>query len=371
MPPINRRVSLMSGQQPWQAPDGRWYAAGQGSPSGTPPWPPGGREPPNKEKPAKESKLVAFREWLTTGTGIATLIVTIVGLLIGGAAAGGKLFPPSPKPTHSVTPIPPGPKPDTSPSRSTAPPKSLQSALLSNGTVGSAAIVQSSGTDLSQIGAICGGTLSGDTATAYETITDEQTGTVLDETLVSWDSAADADQVITAARQAVDQNGGCSVASNGVTTDYTGDNQGSPPSSCVSPGQYFSTQVKRSSSSSSFSFPYNGFAEIVRCGTTTIFVRVYSQQPGAITQQTADGYLSSAVSNGCGSFEVSWLRCQDEAVAVSGVVDAFVLAAQVEAPVGVEVAAGDQGAEFQDGLGAFEPPPCARYVQGAPSRMIE
>src|SRR5881394_4556437 len=66
--------------------------------------------------------------------------------------------------------------------------------------------------------------------------------------------------------------------------------------------------------------------------------------------------------NGCGSFEVSWLRCEDESVAVAGVVDAFVLAAEVEAPVGVEVAAGDQGAEFQDGLGAFESPSCARYV---------
>jgi hypothetical protein len=42
--------------------------------------------------------------------------------------------------------------------------------------------------------------------------------------------------------------------------------------------------------------------------------------------------------DGCGSCEVSWLRCDDEALAVSGVVDAFVLAAEVEAPVGVEVA---------------------------------
>ena len=117
------------------------------------------------------------------------------------------------------------------------------------------------------------GLLSGDTATAYETITDEQTGTVLDETLVSWDSAADADQVITAARQAVDQNGGCSVASNGVTTDYTGDNGRLAAIELRESRLYFSTQVKRSSSSSSFSFPYNGFAEIVRCGTTTIFVR--------------------------------------------------------------------------------------------------
>jgi len=66
--------------------------------------------------------------------------------------------------------------------------------------------------------------------------------------------------------------------------------------------------------------------------------------------------------DGCGSCEVSWLRCEDEAVAVFRVVDAFVLAAEVEAPLGVEVAAGDDGAELQDGLGAFEPPSRARYV---------
>ena len=82
-----------------------------------------------------------------------------------------------------------------------------------------------------------------------------------------------------------------------------------------------------------------------------------------IQSQSAQGVIGSlSIPDGCGSFEVSWLRCEDEAVAVSGVVDAFVLAAQVEAPVGVEVAAGDEGAELQDGLGAFEPPSCARYV---------
>jgi hypothetical protein len=36
---------------------------------------------------------------------------------------------------------------------------------------------------------------------------------------------------------------------------------------------------------------------------------------------------------GCGSVEVSWLRCEDLAVAVFRVVNAFVLAAQVEAPL--------------------------------------
>src|SRR5450759_4746159 len=68
------------------------------------------------------------------------------------------------------------------------------------------------------------------------------------------------------------------------------------------------------------------------------------------------------IDDGCGSCEVSWLRCEDEALAVSGVVDAFVLAAEVVAPVGVEVAGGDDGAQFQDGLGTFEPPSRACYV---------
>src|ERR1700750_1369504 len=69
-----------------------------------------------------------------------------------------------------------------------------------------------------------------------------------------------------------------------------------------------------------------------------------------------------AKSVGCGSFEGSWFRCEDMAVAVSGVVDAFVLAAEVETPVVLEVAGGDEGAELEDGLGAFEAPSCARYV---------
>ena len=34
----------------------------------------------------------------------------------------------------------------------------------------------------------------------------------------------------------------------------------------------------------------------------------------------------------------------------------------MEAPVGVEIAGGDDGAQFQDGLGSFEPPSRACYV---------
>ena len=78
---------------------------------------------------------------------------------------------------------------------------------------------------------------------------------------------------------------------------------------------------------------------------------------------------------GCGSSEVSWLRCEDLAVLVFRVVDAFVLAAEVEAPVGVEVAGGNERAELQDGLGAFEAPSCARYVHSvlydAPARTLD
>src|SRR6266568_4922122 len=78
---------------------------------------------------------------------------------------------------------------------------------------------------------------------------------------------------------------------------------------------------------------------------------------------------------GCGSFEVSWLRCEGEAFAVSGVVDVFVFAAEVVAPVGVEVAAGDQGAELEDGLGAFEAPSRAGDVHSVlddvPARALD
>ena len=56
------------------------------------------------------------------------------------------------------------------------------------------------------------------------------------------------------------------------------------------------------------------------------------------------------------------LRCEDICLAVFGVVDAFVLAAEMETPVVLEVAGGDEGPELEDGLGAFESPSGARYV---------
>lgn len=44
---------------------------------------------------------------------------------------------------------------------------------------------------------------------------------------------------------------------------------------------------------------------------------------------------------------------------IAGLVGALVFLPQVEGPVVAEVAAGGQGAELEDGLGAFESPPCA------------
>jgi Bacterial PH domain len=52
-------------------------------------------------------------------------------------------------------------------------------------------------------------------------------------------------------------------------------------------------------------------------------------------------------SEGCGSFEVSWLRCEDVGLAVFGVVDAFVLAAEVVAPVVLEVAVAIRARSFR------------------------
>lgn len=259
----------MSGQPPRQSPD-RWDSPGQ-------------------EKPEKKSRLDTFREWITTTAGVVASIVALVALLAGGTVVSVKIFTQPPQP--SPTPTPPNP---TFTNSSTPPPVNLESALLSTEILGSTAIItQPTGTNLSQEEALCGGPLPGATATAFETIENHQNDTYLTESLISWRSAADAGQSITINRQAVDQSGSCSFASSGETAVYTGDAAGSPPSSCVSPGQYFATQI--TVSSPSIILPYNGFVVEAQCGTITIFIRIFSDQIGAITQQTADSYLSSAI----------------------------------------------------------------------------
>ena len=159
--------------------------------------------------------------------------------------------------------------------------------------------METSGRDLSQIGVLCGGSEAGATATAYELINDQQqtgplTGTYLIETLTSWRSAAAARRFITVDRQAVDQSGSCSVTDSGAADEYTGDYAGSPPQDCIGAGQFFATHVHTTSPSEPF--PYDGFLVEAQCGTMTITVKVENNLPEAVTQQSTEGYLSSAIS---------------------------------------------------------------------------
>src|SRR6266851_1687192 len=96
--------------------------------------------------------------------------------------------------------------------------------------------------------------------------------------------------------------------------------------------------------------------------TTTIGITMGARLDPVISAFLPAAGILASYYVGCGSCEVSWLRCEDEVFAVYGSVDALMLLAQVEAPVVLEVAGCGDGAEFQDGLGAFEAPPRTRYV---------
>lgn len=282
----------MSGQRPWQAPDGRSDPSGHGVPQSAPPS--SGPSQPHKGKPEKKS----FLDWISTTAGVVSAICAIITLAVGTVVVV-KVLGPSPKPSPNQPSSPNSSFPD--PSRSPTlqnPPANLTSALLPSSTLSSAAYVVSKGTDLSKIKEVCGAPVYGATATAYEQMVDHQSGTALEEALVTWGSASDAGQAITSNRQAVDQSGSCSFTASGSTATYTGDYQGSPPSSCVSPGQYFATAVSISFSSSALpELPESGYVVEAQCGATTIWIRIYGGFANSLTQQTADGYLSSAIDN--------------------------------------------------------------------------
>ncbi len=167
----------------------------------------------------------------------------------------------------------------------------LEQALLPADTLGPGGSISGAGTDLSKIALICGGALSGAIATAYETILDSQTGQFLNETLTTWDNAADARNASMMNHQTLDQNGSCSVSNSGVTTTYKGDYAGSPPSSCSS-RQYLATSA--ATSSPSLVTPYSGYLVGALCGTVSVVILIESDLP-VIAQGMADGYLSTAV----------------------------------------------------------------------------
>jgi hypothetical protein len=172
-----------------------------------------------------------------------------------------------------------------------APPTQLEQALLPADTLGPGGSILGAGTDLSQIALICGGPLSGVTATAYETIQDSQTGQFMEETLTAWGNAANARKAGLMDHQALDQSGSCSTSNAGATATYTGDYAGSPPSGCSS-GQYLATSATLSSPSPILS--YSGYLVETLCGTVSVVVMVASDL-GGITRATVDGYLNIAV----------------------------------------------------------------------------
>jgi hypothetical protein len=288
----------MSGQQPWQPPDGGWYPSGQGAPQGAPLSSGPGR--PHKEKPGKKPEKKSFLDWISTTAGVISAICAVITLAVGTVVVV-KVFSPPQKPALNQPSSPNSSSHAPSPSPTLQnPPANLTSALLPSSTLSSAAYIVSKGTDLSKTKEICGAPVYGATATAYEQMVDHQSGTALEEALVTWASASDAGQAVTSNRQAVDQNPseGCSLTGSGSTATYMGDDEGSPPSSCASPGQYFATTVTISFSSSGLAeLPESGYVVEAQCGATTISIRVYGGFANSITQQTADGYLSSAIGN--------------------------------------------------------------------------
>ena len=93
----------MSGQYPWQPPDGGRYPYGQSvpetsSPIGEPPRPGG-------EKSDGKSKIDSLREWISATSGVTGTIVAIIALVIGGSAIAVtvKIVSPSPTPSPTVT----------------------------------------------------------------------------------------------------------------------------------------------------------------------------------------------------------------------------------------------------------------------------
>jgi hypothetical protein len=248
---------------------------------------------PGNEHQEPEKKHPYLFYWLTGG--LATVLAAVIAVAVAQSSAG----PPSPSPGSTASAAFPAPgslasataqgtSSASSPATSAAP---LERALLPADTLGPGGGISGAGTDLSKIALICGGPLPGATATAYETIVNNQTGQFLSETLTTWDNAADARNASSMNHQGIDQNGSCTLSDSGETATYTGDYAGSAPSSCTS-GQYLATMATLSSPSMVSS--YSGYLVGTLCGTISVVVEVESDLSDP-TQGTANGYLNTAV----------------------------------------------------------------------------
>jgi hypothetical protein len=197
------------------------------------------------------------------------------------------------KATPSILPASPGAGP-TSPT--TAPPfaqaastAQLTRALLPAQALGAGATVRNSGTDLADVGALCGDPLPGGARlTAYETLQDGQTGQYLEEFIIEWDNSGDAALLISNDHAALDKTGSCSWNSGGQTLELADDEAGSVPQECGG-GQYVATQASIPSVSLS------GFHASAQCGLYTISATIFGGRGSTVNHETADRYLSSAV----------------------------------------------------------------------------
>jgi hypothetical protein len=248
---------------------------------------------PGNDHHEPEKKHPYLFYWLTGG--LATILAAIIAVAVAHPSSGPANSSPGSTPSSSA--LSEAGNSSSSPVKGSAssqstPPAQLEQALLPADTLGPGSSISGEGTDLSKISLICGGPLPGDTATAYETIVDNQTGQFLNETLTAWNNAADARNAGMMNHQAIDQSGSCTLSNSGETATYTGDYTGSPPSSCTS-GQYLATAATLSSPSLFTS--YSGYLVGALCGTVSVVVTVESDL--GVTQATADGYLNTAVNS--------------------------------------------------------------------------
>ena len=246
--------------------------------------------------------------WAVIGS-IATVIALIVTLaqVLGhhGSDGGNAGKPPSDgRSTGSAGSSPTSPRPvvttATASPTGTAPspvsPAQLEQILLPAQTLGPTTAVDAKSADLSQIIGICGAPLpAGAQAGVYELLQDSQTNQSLVEIIVDWSTAADASAAIAENRTAVDRSGDCTYTYSGEKTEYEGDYQASPPSSCADPGNYLDTQVFITSSSLFSPGLTSGFNSEAQCGTFTIAVQAEGAPGFGVDQGTNDGYLGNAV----------------------------------------------------------------------------
>lgn len=220
---------------------------------------------------------------------MAALIANKTGVIhIAGSQPGTPTatITPHPNPTrtkHSGRDVSNGPNMD---------PALLKRALLPDQTLGSAATSVTSTKFLAQ--GVCGGPVTGTMATAGEFVRDRQTQQSIAESIIEWNSDADANRSIADDRNAVNKTGSCSYTSNNETSQFEGDYSGSPPS-CTNSGNYLATQVFVTSSSIFSPGLVSGFLVETQCGNITITIEAEGGPGEGVSQNAADGYLSNAV----------------------------------------------------------------------------